>query len=393
MKNVSQLKVVTVSTRTVNRGPNPYAPITAIQNQLLSTPQNKYVDMQTRITPLITDPKILAAIQNLKNRLKKNVYTQKHFGRLMEVDVSLIDFNVDIQRLVEVAHVAENIIERFDPRIMQPLNVIYIKETGRYSSWEGQQSGCAFALMLHFGLIAPGTKVQCKVVDDDLTVPGSTLVGEAVGNLGFRLLGGTGRKPIGQYWTHRSRVNGVRLYKSTLREDVQSEMIQTVLAKNNMYPAPSVQGQRKQPGMITYIAGINNIAGHGTHNNQLFKDGLANLDWALKWHDTYFPTEPGVDGGFILAFGRLAAEARDTGFTITPVLEAELFRHIQHNYGTPKAFHDDCKTRLKKWQKSQQLKESWSDSCLTPILLLDYKARGGKSAVPKVNGMVTYVGI
>lgn len=391
MKNVSQLKV---ASRTVNRGPtNPWAPIAKIQNQLLSTPQTKYVDMPTRIAPLISDPKIIASIQNLRKRLKKNVYTQAHFGRLMEIDVDLIDFNVDIQRGIEVAHIAENIIELFDPRIMQPLNVIYIKETGRYSSWEGQQSGSAFALMLHFGLIAPGTKIQCKVVDDDLTVPGSTLAGEAVGNYGFRRLGGNGRKPIGQYWTHRSRVNGVRLYGSTLREDVQSLKIQQVLEKNNMYPAPSVQGQKKKPGMITYIAGINNIAGHGTQNNQDFDDGLDNLNWALKWHDTYFPHEDGVDGGFILAFGRLAAEARDTGFAITPDFEADLFRHVQHNYGTPKAFHEDCKSRLKKFQKKQKLKESWSDRCLTPILILDYVNRGGKLVAPAVNDMAMYVGI
>jgi hypothetical protein len=383
----------TVTPRTIDRGINPYAPIAAIQNQLLSTPQNKYVDIQTRIEPLTKSPKILAAIQNLKRRLNNNVYSQKHFGRLMEIDVSLIDFNVDIQRLAEEGHIAENIIELFDPRIMQPLNVIYIKGTGRYSSWEGQQSGCAFALMLHFGLIAPDTKIQCKVVDDDLAVPGSTLVSEAVGNYGFRRLGGNGRKAIGQYWTHRSRVNGVRLYGSTLREDVQSELIQKVLEKNNMYPAASVQGQKKKPGMITYIAGINNIANHGNQNNQLFNNGLADLDWALQWHNTYFPGEDGVDGGFILAFGRLVAEAREARFAFTPDLEADLYRHVQHWYGNPKAFHEDCKSRLKKFQKKQQLKESWSDSCLTPILILDYKNRGGTLAVPVVNGMVTYAGI
>lgn len=383
----------TVAPRTINRGINPYAPIAAIQNQLLSTPQTKYVDMQSRIAPLTKSPKILAAIQNLKKRLKNNVYSQKHFGYLLDIDVSLIDFNVDIQRGAEEAHIGDNIIDLFDPRIMQPLNVIYNKETGRYSSWEGQQSGCAFALMLHFGLIAPGTKIQCKVVDDDLTVPGSTLTGEAVGNYGFRRLGGNGRKAIGQYWTHRSRVNGVRLYGSTLREDVQSELIQKVLEKNNMYPAPSVQGQKKKPGMITYIAGINNIAGHGAQSNQTFKEGLADLDWALKWHDTYFAGEDGVDGGFILSFGRLAAEAREAGFTFTLELEADLYRHVQHWYGNPKAFHEDCKSRLKKFQKKQKLKESWSDSCLTPILILDYKNRGGTFAVPVVNGMVTYAGI
>lgn len=392
MKNVLHLQ--SVPTRTVNRGKNPYAPITAIQNQLLSpeADQDKYVGMQDRISPLVKNSKILDAVQSLKKRLNGSVYMQHHFGRLEEIVVDLIDFNIEIQRFPDEPHIA-GIVELFDSRIMQPLNVIYNKETGRYSSWEGQQSGCAFAILVHFGLIAPGTKVQCKIVDNDLVIPGSTLTGEAVGNYGFRRLGGNGRKAIGQYWTHRSRVNGVRLYGSTLREDIQSEKIQAVLEKNNMYPAPSVQGQRKQPGMITYIAGINNIAGHGTQKNKDFDNGLDDLNWALAWHDNYFPTTAGVDGGFILAFGRLAAEARDTRFTITPALEADLFQHVLNNYGTPKAFHDDCKSRLTVWQKSQQLKVSWSDSCLTPILILDYKARGGKLAVPKVNGMVTYVGI
>ena len=388
------IAVTSPTPKIINRGVNPFAPIAKIQNQnLTNTTQSKYVDMQTRIAPLIKSQKILDSIANLKHRLKNNVYTQIHFGRLMEIDCSLIDFNVDIQRLVEESHIAENIITKFDPRIMQPLNVIFIKETGRYSSWEGQQSGCAFALMQHFGLIAPETKIQCKVVDDDLTVPGSNDKGEAVGNYGFRQLGGSGRKPIGAFYVHRSRVNGVRLYGSTQPEDLQSEEIQKVLEKNNMYPAGSVQGQKKKPGMITYISGLNNIAHHGTQDSKVFKKGLADLDWALRWHDTYFPYEDGVDGGHILALGRLSAEARDNGVVLTSVLEKDLYDHYTKWYGSPAGFHRDCKERLKKFQKKNNLKDSWSDSCLTPILVMDYINRGGSNNVPQVAGMVIYAGI
>jgi hypothetical protein len=388
------IAVTSPAPKIINRGVNPFAPIAKIQNQnLTNTTQSKYVDMRTRIAPLIKSQKILDSIANLKHRLKNNVYTQIHFGRLMEIDCSLIDFNVDIQRLVEESHIAENIITKFDPRIMQPLNVIFIKETGRYSSWEGQQSGCAFALMQHFGLIAPETKIQCKVVDDDLMVPGSNDKGEAVGNYGFRQLGGSGRKPIGAFYVHRSRVNGVRLYGSTQPEDLQSEEIQKVLEKNNMYPAGSVQGQKKKPGMITYISGLNNIAHHGTQDSKVFKKGLADLNWALKWHDTYFPYEDGVDGGHILAFGRLSAEARDNGVVLTPEFEQDLYNHYTKWYASPAGFHRDCKERLNKFNKKNHLKDSWSDSCLTPILVMDYINRGGTHSVPQVAGMVIYAGI
>jgi hypothetical protein len=268
--------------------------------------------------------------------------------------------------------------------------VIYIKATGRYSSWEGQQSGSAFALMMHFGLIAPGTKIQCKVVDDDLTVPGSNLSGEAVGNYGFRRLGGNGRKPIGAFYVHRSRVNGVRLYGSTLIEDLQSNEIQLVLEKNNMYPAPSIQGQKKKPGMITYISGLNNIARHGSEDSKIFAKGLADLNWALEWHDTYFSNEDGVDGGFILAFGRLSAESRETDILLDDIFNADMYRHILTNYGTPKGFHDDCKARLKAFQIKSKRKVSWSDSCLTPILVIDYVNHDGNCPIPEVKNMVEY---
>ena len=388
-----QLKKAPAATRIIKRGPNPFAPIAKIQNQNLTNVGTVYDPLNSRAQQIVKHPDIVKAITALKTRLNGQMYQQDHFGRMELVDESLIDVNVDIQRLLEIAHIGDNIITLFDPRIMQPLNVIYIKETGRYSSWEGQQSGTAFVLMKMAGLIAPGTKIQCKVVDDDLVVPGSTDTGEAVGNYGFRRLGGNGRKPIGQYFTHRSRVNGVRRYGSTLQEDVQSEQIQTTLEQNNCYPAASVSGQKKKPGMITYISGINNIAHHGTEDNNIFQLGIKDLDWALRWHDTYFPYEDGVDGGFILAFGRFSAEAVAAGFKITPKLEADLHRHMVTNYDNPAGFHRACKERLKSWQKKNNIKDSWSDSCLTPILVLDYVACGGKEPVPSVSGMQIYAGI
>lgn len=381
--------------RKIKRGPNPFAPIAVLKNKQLSSAHNKYEQLPDRATPLLNSAAVTQAISLLQKQLNGSVYTQKDFGRLVEVDESLIDINIDIQRFLEELHIADNIIARFDPRIMQPLNVIYIKETGRYSSWEGQQSGTAFYLMKHFGLIAPGTKIQCKVVDDDLVIPGSDLVGEAVGNLGFRLLGGSGRKPIDAFFVHRSRVNGVRMYNSKLNEDMQSHEIQTVLENNHMYPAPATeaQGQKAQPGMVTYISGINNIAGHGIEDEEEFALGKEDLNWAMKWHDTYFANEKGVDGGFILAFGRLAAEAREQDIVLTTELEEDLNRHIVATYGSPKSFHADCKTRLKNFQEANNLKSSWSDSCLTPILIIDYINAGGKCEVPEVKNMKTYGGI
>jgi hypothetical protein len=381
--------------RVIKRGPNPFAPIAKLKNKQLSSTHSKYEKLPGRAAPLLSSASVAKAILALKEQLGSEVYTREHFGRLEEIDESLIDINVDIQRFLEELHIADNIIARFDPRIMQPLNVIYIKETGRYSSWEGQQSGTAFYLMKHFGLIAPGTKIQCKVVDDDLEVPGSDLLGEAVGNLGFRLLGGSGRKPIDAFFVHRSRVNGVRLYSSKLTEDTQSHEIQLVLENNHMYPAPATeaQGQKAQPGMVTYISGINNIAGHGAETKEIFEMGKEDLNWALRWHDTYFANEKGVDGGFILAFGRFAAEAREQDITLTQELEEDLNRHIVSAYGSPKSFHNECKSRLKKFQETNNLKSSWSDSCLTPILVIDYLVAGGKCEVPEVKGMRTYAGI
>jgi len=384
--------------RTVNRGANPFAPIVKQQNQALTPSNGVYERLEDRVASTMNNfvggHVINQAVDLLKQRLNGKKFTQAHFGRLELVPMDLIDINIDIQRDLEGTHIAKNIIVRFDPRIVQPINVTYIKETGRYSCWDGQQSSASMKIIYDAGLIDSDFRVQCKVFDDDLEVPGSALRGEAVGNYGFRTLNGSGREPIDAYFMHRSRVNGVRNYDSDFWEDLQSEEIQSILEHNNMFPARAsdASGTKAKPGMVTYITGLNGVAGHGT-NWDLFDVTKLDLDRALAWHNRYYSNEKGVDGGFILAFGRLYAEARDQKIVIDQSTEDDLYKLFQSKYGSPKGYHADCKQRLKAFQKKNNLKESWSDSCLTPLLVTDYINWGGKCALPAVQNMVTYAGV
>jgi hypothetical protein len=387
-------------TRTIDRGANPFAPIAKQRNQALTTPLNGvYERLDDRVATMMSDPDqaelVNNAIANLRERLKGETYKQEHFGYLALVEAGDIDINIDIQRDLLAGHISKDIIALFDPRILQPVNVTYIKETRRYSAWDGQQSSATLKLLLLAGLVDPSVKIQCKVVDDDLVVPGSNLVGEAYGCSGFRLLN-TSREAIDPFWMHRSRVSGVRNYGSTLKEDEQAEEIQQIFEKNHMFPAKAsdAKGQQAKPGMVTYISGCNNIAGHDTEQDT-FNITKHDLDRTLRWHDTYFSNEKGVDGGFILTFGRLYAEAREQGIEITHDTEDDLYRLFQCKYGTPAGFHHDCKDRLKAFQIKNKLKTSWSDSCLTPILVMDYLrwAESENHSLPEVNHMTTYAGI
>jgi hypothetical protein len=384
-------------TRTINRGVNPFAPIAQIKNKALTTAAaNLHDPISNRIKPSISSPLMINAIAQLKAQLGGQQYEQHHFGVLKEIEEDLIDCNIDIQRLIEETHIAVNIIPKFDPRIIQVVNVIYIKATGRYSVWEGQQSSCTFALLKHFGLIKKGVKIQCKVIDDDMTVPGSPLTGEGFGNAAFRAINFKGRKSPDQYYLYRSMVSGARIYGSTLREDRQALEIQEILERHNMFPAPAIdaKAQKATPGMVTHISGVMNIAGHDTED-ALFDMTKTDLDWAFEWHDTYFNSEKGVDGGFILAFGRLHAAARESNPEIKfdKATNDDFARHMKAAYGSPKGFHQECKNRLQAFQDRNHEPRSWSDSCLTPLFVMDYQRLGGKCIVPIVKGMTNYAGV
>lgn len=390
----------TVQTRTVNRGANPFAAFAKQQNAALvpATSKNVYESLQVRGDRVFKDTRIQKALADVKQRLGGATYNQSHFGELVLVPFGDMDMNIDIQRDEDIVHIAETILPRFDPRIAMTVMCTRLRN-GRYSAWEGQQTSLALYVLYRAGLIDQDTLIQVKAFDEDLTVPGTTLRGEAVGNLGFRIINGGGRKGVDAYHVHRSRVSGVRLYKSQFREDLQSEEIQQILERHNMFPAKTSAAARNQatPGMVTYIHGINLIAGHDTEQKS-FDVTKKDLEWALKWHATYYPNEKGVDGGFILAFGRLAAAARQSKprISLDAAVEQDLYNLFRGRYGSPKGFHKDCQARLNAFQIANNLPETWSDNCLTPILVLDYynpNGFNGKLALPQVPGMTTYAGI
>lgn len=382
-------------TRQVNRGANPFAAIVKQQNAAL-TPQAQtsvYEDLPTRGAGVMQNAAVQKAVEELKARLNGQKYKQKHFGELALVPYQDIDLNIDIQRDPEAEHIAKDIIARYDPRICMPVMCTKLAN-GRYSAWEGQQTSLTFYVLYMAGLIEANTLIQIKYFDESLIVPGTKLQGEAVGNLGFRQVNGKGRKGVDEFTKHRSRVNGVRLYDSDFREDLQSEEIQQVLEKNNMFPAKTSDAAHNKatPGMVTYIHGLNNIAGHDKED-KVFKVGIKDLNWALAWHNKYYSNVKGVDGGIILALGRLAQQARGAKIKLDSAVEEDLYKLFRAKYGSPKGFHDECKMRLKKFQERNNLANSWSDNCLTPILVMDYINWGGKCALPQVHGMTTYAGI
>jgi hypothetical protein len=215
-------------------------------------------------------------------------------------------------------------------------------------------------------------------VDDDLEVPGSNLTGEAVGNYGFRCVNYKGRKEPDLFYIYRSMVNGVRLYGSDLDEDLQANEVQNILQSHSMFAAPAIEarGQKAKPGMISHISAMLKIAGHGTENDK-FNITKEDLDWVLNWHDQYYASAKGVDGGYLLTFGRFATLCRDQDIAITKDHELEFFTHMKR-YGSPKAFHDDCKQRYKKKYGG------WSDACLLSIWIKDYMKRGGTLPTPTV---------
>ena len=386
------------TTRTINRGANPFAPMVIQQNVNL-TPQgsaNIYEPLTTRGARAHVNTHVQKALTELRARLKGEKYTIKHFGELLLVPISLLDLNVEIQRDEDAEHQA-NILEKFDPRICMPVMCTRLAN-GRYSAWEGQQTSCLFYHLYTAGLIDGDHLVQVKAFDEDMVVPGTDLQGEAVSNYGFRQINGGGRKGIDAYHLHRSRVNGVRLYASEFEEDIQSEAIQQIMEKNNMFPAKSsdARGQQAQPGMVTYIHGLNTVSAHGTEM-KVFDLAKQDLDWALAWHNKYYPAEKGVDGGFILAFGRLhhAARTAKVPVKLDAAVEADLHKLFQSKYGSPKSFHKDCKQRLQDFQDDNDLVRSWSDSCLTPILVMDYynpNGFAGKLNLPQVPDMKKYAG-
>lgn len=355
-----------------NRTQNPFS-VSAIENALEAQRNtNVYENLPSRISPTksIPEKKLISnAINALKSRIGTETFKEEDFGRLEEVCFDLLDINVDNQRDVDWDHVAY-IIETFDPRAVQVVNAIKLPN-GRYSIPEGQHTAIALYILAQYGIISKAYKVMCKVIDALASVPGSDLKGEAFGNWLFRIINYKGRKAVEPFFMHKSRVSGVRNYGSTLLEDVHAERMQTVVENNNMYcrPAIDARGHGAKPGMVTYISGLNRIAGL---ESEEFDEKINDLNWALDMHNRYFANEKGVDGGFILAFGRYAALARKEKVTITREWQEALFEFFKETYASPGKFHKTCKNRLDKFQKTNNLHKSWSDNCLQAVLIIDF---------------------
>lgn len=362
------MTTVQTSSSYFNSQVNPYSRRAVIQ-RYLSRPNQIYQNLNTRINSC-PNHTISNAIKSLQNRTKNQLYTQDHFGYVELLSLDKFVINIDNQREVDWDHVAY-IIENFDPRIVQAVNAIKLGN-GMYSVPEGQHTLVALKILDKNGLLPKDFKVITKVIDENLTVPGSSLNGEAFGNLLFRVINTKGRKAIEAYYIHRSRVHGVRYYGSTLTEDEQAERIEQSLDNNQMFVAPSYMAKSRgaAPGMVTYIHGLYSIS---CHDSPEFDTAIADLDWALAQHNKYFSNAAGVDGGFILAFGRYARLARLTNVTITSAHESDLMRFFRMTYGSPSNFHKLCKLRLTAFQQKKKVKLGWSDACLLSILILDFE--------------------
>lgn len=352
---------------------NPYS-VAAIRNALRAAQDmSLYEDLDTRVAPSKQPPeqaKIDTAIARLRERIGVNIFRSEHFGRLEEVAFVQLIINIDNQRDVDWDHVAY-IIENFDPRAVQVVNAIKL-EDGRYSVPEGQHTSVALYILWLAGIIDSDFKVMCKVIDEMSVVPGNKLRGEAFGNFLFRLINYKGRKAVAPYYMHKSRVSGVRNYGSVLAEDLHAEKIESVVENNGMYTAPAIEarGRGAKEGMVTYINGLNKIAGLETDS---FDDSIMDLDFALSLHNEYFSAEKGVDGGFILALGRYAALARKEKVIITRDWREDLMSFFKETYASPSKFHSTCKSRLKNFNREYNLPDSWSDNCLLSILIIDFK--------------------
>lgn len=355
--------------RVISRNTNPFSPAQLNRSAQAYKNKNLYEDLVKRSGPASINNDVQKAIADLKARINQKQFAKKDFGRIEYVKLSDLVINIDNQRDVDWDHVA-HIIKTFDPRAVQVVNTIKLVN-GKYSVPEGQHTAVVLKILYDAGLLEKDFEVQCKVVDENATVPGSELKGEAFGNLLFRIINYKGRKAVEPYYMHRSRVSGVRNYGSTLLEDVQAERIQQCVDNNNMYCAPAIEarGHGAKPGMITYINGLNKIAGLESNT---FDESINDLEFALQLHNQYFSNEKGVDGGFILAFGRYAALARVNDFDINKDWKDALMKFFKQTYASPSKFHKTCKARLDHFNKQNSLPGGWSDNCLLSILILDF---------------------
>jgi len=318
-----------------------------------------------------TNDTIQKGLDIIGDRLGGERYTVEHFGRVGYVPLGKILSNQDIQRHIEVSHIGSNILPIFDPRITQPVNVVYYSETDTYTAWDGQQTSSTVYALLKYGLIDLENweefPMKANIIDADLTVPGSSIAGEAVANFGFRTINGTkAKKPVDPYYVMRSEHNGVRLYDSDLQEDLHSNQMWTTMEKHNMLPAATVGTEKKLPGHIAHISGMKTMAGHdsSTFDIRTFEKGISFLS-------KYFNTDNGINSSFYMAIAELFELLKDQGLELG-FKEEQFAQFIKDEYSNGHGFSKYAKQRLYKLQDVLKVKRSWTDACSVPYMIDDY---------------------
>lgn len=324
---------------------------------------------------------IETGIEKLSDRLAGMKYKPEHFGRVAMIKLSAVYSNIDIQRIVEQGFIGKNILPVFDPRITQPINVVYYPVgaphpiTGEtlteemYTAWDGQQTSSTVEALIMFGLIdiEDGEfMIKANVIDYDLEVPGSDISGEAVANFGFRTINGSkAKKPVDPYYVFRSEANGKRMYGSTLQEDVHSDMMWNTMEKHQMLPAPTTGTEKKERGRIAHVSGMKAMASHDTENFD-----IVTFEKVIKFLSTYFNTDSGINSSFYMAIAELYQDIKDQG--IMGFNEAQFAQFVKDKYSNGDGFSAYAKKRLYKLQDSMGTKRSWTDACSVPYMVADY---------------------
>lgn len=323
---------------------------------------------------------ILKGVAILSEKLNGVKWTAEHFGRVGMIPLGKLLSNIDIQRGVEFKHIGKNIMPIFDPRITQPINVIYYEDTDTYTAWDGQQTASTILALIAHGIIDTDNwetfEVKANIIDSTLTVPGTEVtVAEAVANFGFRTLNGNkAKKQVDLYHVMRSEYHGVKLYGSNLQEDRHSYAMWEVMLKYNMLPAD--KESTAKPGHISHISGMKKMCGHDTdHFN------IKNFERTIAFLSKNFSNDNGINASFYMAiahlFNLIDAQVIRLGTKDDEFNQDRFAAFILATYGkinTSDAFRSVAAKRLAKVREAQKsTSSSWTDDCALPFMLDDYR--------------------
>lgn len=345
--------------------------------------QNKggnYIPLADMVNAVANDPAIQKGVAALRARLGGKIYKPEHFGRVGYVPLGKIYINVDIQREIEKLHIGGQILPFFDPRITQPVNLVYYKDEDYYTEWDGLQTSSTILLLIMYAMVETDDwstfEIKANIIDSDLVVPAPLAGGaEAIANFGFRTINGSGKKGVDLFYVFRSQYNGAALYGSTLQEDLHSKEMWDALLQEGMYPAD--HNTRKLPGHIPHISGMLQMAGHNTEHFD-----VVTFAKGVKFIKQTAGDDTGVNSSYYMVIADLFNMLRDQNITVgTRANQFNLERFkafIFEKYGTfntSHAFREISKRQLEAVRKKQGFKTAdWTDDCGVPFLIEGYIA-------------------